>query len=611
MKRLSISSLFIIMVFCIVEIYAQDEKPNILWLTSEDNSAEWIGCYGNSNAETPNIDALAKEGFQYMNTFANAPVCAPQRSTWITGVMAISMGTHPMRSSYKIPHNKIKYYPDFLNENGYYTGNFAKKDYNIGGRNDEPWDNPKTLNWETLKQQQPFFQVINFQASHESRAFGEIDNTNHDPNKTRIPEYHPDIPDIRKNYAHYHDAIKKMDSQIGDAIKNLEKAGLAENTIVVYVSDHGGVLPRSKRYLFKNSLHCPLVIRIPEKYKKLWPADEVGAKIDRLVSFVDMPKTWLSITGSEVPDYMQGNIFLGADTEKEQEYHFAFRGRMDERFDNARAVSNKRYLYIRNYMPYLPWMQYLEYLWRMKATQAWEEAVKKGDVTEVQSRFFKPKGWTEELYDMHNDPDCVNNLIDNQEFSSVAVNMRVALREKQIKINDAGLLPESEMARLAKEANSTIYEVSRNQDLFNIEKILNAADLALDKNPNNLSKLRAMLESNDLGERYWGIVGCFLLNDKESGFKGINDESHEVQAMAAWILTKNGEVDKGVACIRQLIEQRSYALLTALNMVEWIGESGEKLIPAVKALDLRESYKNQYKYQIRRRDHLLNFFGEQ
>ena len=128
------------------------ERPNILWLTSEDNSIDWVGCYGNSNAKTPNIDQLAADGFQYMHAYASAPVCAPSRSTWITGINAISMGTHPMRSRYNIPHDLIAYYPDLLRANGYTVGNDKKTDYNIGGRPDaDCWDNPKKVNWATLK----------------------------------------------------------------------------------------------------------------------------------------------------------------------------------------------------------------------------------------------------------------------------------------------------------------------------------------------------------------------------------------------------------------------------------------------------------------------------
>ena len=168
------------------------DKPNILWLTSEDNNVTWVGCYGNPYAETPNIDKLAAEGFQYMHCYANAPVCAPSRSTWITGVHAISMGTHQMRSRYEIPHDRIKYYPDLLKAAGYYVGNARKTDYNIGGRPDgDAWDTSK-VDWGTLKQKEPFFMVINSTKSHESRAFGDVNKSEHSPFETK---FRPSISD--------------------------------------------------------------------------------------------------------------------------------------------------------------------------------------------------------------------------------------------------------------------------------------------------------------------------------------------------------------------------------------------------------------------------------
>ena len=157
MKRLISFALLLLLVSSAIA----DERPNILWLTCEDNNVNWVGCYGNTHADTPNIDKLAKEGFQYMHCYANAPVCAPSRSTWITGIHAVSMGTHPMRSRYPIPHDRIKYYPDLLKQAGYYVGNAGKTDYNIGGREDRsPW-NTKNVDWQELKKQQPFFMVIN------------------------------------------------------------------------------------------------------------------------------------------------------------------------------------------------------------------------------------------------------------------------------------------------------------------------------------------------------------------------------------------------------------------------------------------------------------------
>lgn len=568
--------------------FGANERPNILWLTSEDNDISWIGAYGNPDAETPNIDQLAKDGFQYMNCYANAPVCAPSRSTWITGMLSISNGTYPMRSRNKIPHDLIPYYPDQLRKNGYYTANASKTDYNIGGRDDsECWDRKGGIQWDQLKDNQPFFQVLNHMQSHESKAFGDVENTEHDPAKLTLRAYHPDVPAMRKNYAKYYDAIKKMDIKIGNALKQLEALGLAENTIVIYVSDHGGVLPRSKRFLFESGLHCPLVIRIPGKFKHLYPAEAPGMKVDELISFVDMPKTWLSLTGSEIPDSMQGRIFLGEGTEPKRDYHFAFRGRTDERFDNARAICDKRYLYIRNYMPYIPWMQHLSYLWQMEASKAWDEAYAAGQTNEVQSRFFKPKGATEELYDMHQDPDSVNNLAANPEYAETMNAMRTGLRQQQLKNIDTGMITEMDMSQLIAETGKTAYDIARDPQLYNLPALLDAADLAMEQDENNLSALTALLQSKDRGLRYWGIVGCFLLNHGEVAAAAMQDDSHEVRAMAAWLAINSGSKAAGTATLLSLVENQSYSALTALNIIDWMGDDGKDLIDALKSMTIK------------------------
>ena len=590
-----------------VSINAQD-KPNILWLTSEDNNVHWIGCYGNDDAVTPNIDQLAKEGFKYTHCYANAPVCAPQRSTWITGVHAISMGTHPMRSRNAIPHDSIAYYPDFLKDNQYYVANSEKTDYNIGGRDDKAcWDNAcrPEPEWENLQKNQPFFQIINFTESHESKAHGDVENTQHSPADLELYDYHPDLPDIRKNYARYYDAIKKMDAKVGEALQKLEEMGLADNTIVIYNSDHGGVMPRSKRFLFKGGIHSPLIIRIPEMYKHLWPNEETGTDVARIVSFIDMPKTWLSITGSEVPEYMQGNVFLGKEKEKEQPYHFAYRGRMDERLDNARAVYSKDYVYIRNYMPYVPWMQKLLYLWKAKATQAWAKYVDKGKANKIQSRFFYPKMYTEEFYDLKNDPDNVHNLIEVEKYQGQIQDMRKALRKWQLEIHDTGMLPESEMLKRAADHNTTIFEMVRTPEYYNLPALLDAADLALASNRENAPELQKLLKSKDSGLRYWGMVGCFMINDVKTAETHLNDENDEVQAMAAWTLIRNGKKKAGMKCLQTLLSENSYATLTVLNMIDWMGEDAKELMKYIPEND--ELGENEKRMNIILNGHIYNF----
>lgn len=215
-----------------------------------------------------------------------------------------------------------------------------------------------------------------------------------------------------------------------------------------------------------------------------------------------MPKTWLSITGSEVSESMHGTVFLGKNTEEEPEYNFSFRGRMDERIDNARAINDKRYQYIRNYMPNTPWMQHLDFLWNIKATQVWEKEVKTGNSNEIQSRFFAPKGWIEELADIQNDYDCTINLAGNPNCKKVIQKMRKELHKQQLEKEDAGLLPESEMKKLSDNNNTTIFEIARNPEIYNVSELLDAVDLTLEKKSKNLEKLQEMLygrENSALG----------------------------------------------------------------------------------------------------------------
>jgi N-sulfoglucosamine sulfohydrolase len=552
------------------------ERPNILWITSEDNNVNWVGCYGNPHAHTPHIDKLASEGFQYMNCFANAPVCAPSRSGWITGVHPVSLGTLPMRSRYDIPHQEIKYYPDYLKEVGYYCSNARKTDYNIGGHSDDDcWDSIK-VNLNILKKKQPFFQVINFSKSHESQAFGSVENTQHDPKEIRLAKYHPDIPTIRKNYAHYHDAVERMDDQVGHFLKQMNRMGLMENTIVIYNSDHGGVLPRSKRHLFNSGTHCPLIIRIPEKYRAWWPADATGSKIDRLVSFIDMPKTWLSLAGAEVPEVMQGKIFLGKDCEAERPYHISYRERMDESFENQRAIRNKRYLYIRNYMPFVPLGQRLEYLWKMEASRAWENWHDAGKTNEVTGRWFLPKP-SEELYDTWEDPDNVINLIDNSKYMEIANELRQELSRWQKEKRDLGLLPESERAKRAEDLGITLCELAKNPEAYGLDAYLEASDLALQRDARNFAQLKQFLQDKDSGVRYWGVIGLLLLDQKPSQVveelsKVLTDESHSVRAMAAYALHLRGQKEQARETLSSLLHQESHATLLVLNIIAWLKE---------------------------------------
>ncbi|MDC1006033.1 sulfatase, partial [Opitutales bacterium] len=538
-------------VSCTLPLTGKVIKPNILWITSEDNSIEWISCYGSKNAKTPNIDQLAKEGFRYLYCFDNGAVCAPTRSSWITGMHSISNGTQPMRSGFEIPAT-ISFYNELLQKAGYFTSNCSKTDYNLRGpkgRNPkEFWDysgGDYAGTWKKRKEGQPFFTVYNIGDSHESRAFGDHKDESIDPEKMILAPYHPDLPEMRNTYAKYASAISKMDSLVGQAIENLKQDGLYENTIIVYNSDHGGVLARSKRFLYSSGIHCPLIVRIPEKMKALYPkGKKPGSIMDRIVSFIDMPKTWVSLTGAEMTDNFQGRIFLGPNTEPESQYHFSWRERADERFDNVRVMRDKQFAYHKNYAPFAPNGQYLAYMHNMKATGAWERHHLAGKTNAVTGRFFEPRP-SEEFYDNFKDFHNIDNQIDDPLHQTKIKELKKELRRQQLKYFDSGLMPEEMRNRIIKEKNTTVYAFVRDPKLYPLAQYLDYSDLALTRKKKNLKTFIKGLADEDPVKRYWSVIGLLLLEKQAksaiSELKKVLGDRDEIPAFAAWAIYKAGE----------------------------------------------------------------------
>ena len=252
------------------------EHPNILWLSVEDISPN-LGCYGDKHAQTPRLDALAKQGVLYKNAFVCAPVCAPCRSSIITGVYPTTLGTHNMRCHIKLPP-EIKCFTEYLRKAGYYCTNNAKTDYQFTPPK-TAWDvSSGKAHWKNRpKKDQPFFAVFNYTGTHESAVRGDAKyrqtekrlapNERHDPAALVLPPYYPDTPAVRKDWARYYNCITAMDTWVADRLAELDEAGLADDTIVIFWSDHGVGLPRAKRWLYDSGIHVPLIIRIPEKFR--------------------------------------------------------------------------------------------------------------------------------------------------------------------------------------------------------------------------------------------------------------------------------------------------------------------------------------------------------
>ena len=428
---------------------AEDARPNILWISCEDISPN-LGCYGDKHAITPNLDRLAKEGARFQRAFTPAGVCAVVRSSVITGRYAPSIGSQHMRSQI-IPPPSVKAFAEHLRAAGYFTTNRSKTDYQFAPT-DSIWDRQGNghADWrERTDPDQPFFSVVNITVCHESQirhgearhaeVIRKIGTENQrDPAAVgdTIPDYLPNTASVRKNWAWYHDNITLMDQMAGEILERLDSDGLADNTLVVFWSDHGMGMPRGKRWIYDSGTLIPMIMRWPGKI-------DPGSVREDLVTVLDLPPTMLAVAGLDVPNSMQGRVLIGEQKEAEPDYLFFHRDRMDEAFELQRGVRDRRWKYIRNYNPDIPYAQHIDYMDQMPAMQDWRRLAAADRLTDGQKNWFQQPKPIEELYDTEKDPWELNNLAGSAEHSERLEAMRSAAENLQDELGDTGMVPEA------------------------------------------------------------------------------------------------------------------------------------------------------------------------
>lgn len=560
------------------------DRPNILWITSEDNGPQ-LGAYGDTYANTPALDRFASQGVTYLNASSNAPVCAPARSTLITGMYAPSIGSQHMRCRATLPDG-FRLFPAYLRDAGYYCTNNSKTDYNLQAP-DDTWDaSGRNAHWRNRDPDQPFFSVFNITLTHESRVWPQGDGlTDHNPAAAPIPPYHPDTTTARRDWAQYYDNMTRLDLRVGQILDQLEADGLADDTIVFYYADHGPGMPRGKRWLYQSGLHVPLIIRFPEKFSSLAPA-RPNSTSERLVSFVDFGPTALSLAGIALPDHMQGQPFLGDQATDARKYTFGYRDRMDERIDLSRSVFDGRYKYIRNYMPHRPQSQYLQYMHRMPTMVQWRQLFEDGSLSADQAAFFMPKP-IEELYDVHDDPHEVNNLANSPEHASVLTRMRSAHEQWAFDIVDTGFMPEAELR--ARSAGRSEFETIRDNARTPFRRMFDAADL-VGRADDGVSEFIAVhLEDADPAVRYWASLASLAL-DRSAVQHGdllktlIDDPSPCVRVAAAEALFRFGERDLAMELLIDALSQDSFEVrLQAAIALDELDQHARPALPAMLA----------------------------
>ena len=465
------------------EFNSDKKEPfNILWLVAEDLSPFYLNAYGDPRAATPNLDRLAREGVVYTNNFSVSGVCSPSRATLSTGLYPNSFGAQNMRTlsqqpaareagiiDYQaVPPKEIKMVSEIMRENGYYTTNNAKEDYQFF-KSELAWDESSVYaHWRNRPNGNiPFFSIFNFGVCHESGMWNTRENyfdtgdefppdrsikkwwekysNSHVPLlvpenlDVEVPPYLPQNEIGENAMKRMYTNIMRMDKGVGRILNQLEEDGLLEKTIIVWYSDHGGPLPRQKRLLYDSGLRVPLIIRYPNKVR-------AGERDDRLTSFVDFPPTLLSMVGIQPPNYMQGQAFEGSfKAETPREFIHGHADRFDESVDMIRAVRNKQFKYLKNFNPERPYYLPLAYRENMEVMQELLRMRDKGELDENQALWFRQSKEIEELFDTENDPHELNNIAKDPAYADILAELRAECESWMNQIDDKGFISEVDL----------------------------------------------------------------------------------------------------------------------------------------------------------------------
>ncbi len=432
---------------------AAEDAPNVLWIYVDDMS-DWVGCYGDSTVETPNIDSLADGGIKFDRAYMPAPVCSTTRSALITGTMQTSHGLHHHRTLLKRPlPDGMLTVPELFRKAGYITFNEAKDDYNFLRPREQMYSlqfkrpgfkshlKGLDVSWLRQLQEKKFFgqiQLAGGKFGGETGSKYPADSRVKESQVTVPPQY-PDDPVIRNAIARHYEQIAHTDAQVGAILDALKQYGLWENTAVFFFTDHGCPLPRAKQFLYEDGIKVPLIVHWPGGEKVL--GDKGTSRTD-LVSGIDISVTSLALAGITIPSSMEGqNLF--DDNRPERKHVISARDRLGIAVDRIRTVRSENFRYIRNYMTDRPLYQ-SQYRDQYATFATLRKLRSEGKLSPLQASYFDVSQRPgEELYDLRNDPHQTINLASNPDYDSVRQRHRQILESWEERSDDQGRYPES------------------------------------------------------------------------------------------------------------------------------------------------------------------------
>ena len=459
------------------------QRPNIIWIIGEDMGPD-LGCWGTS-VYTPNIDRLAADGMRFSSVFGTASVCMPNRTAMITGVTQTTLGSVTMRPPKQFMRRlpgKVKPLPAVMREYGYHTGNI--RDNEIGSTGKDDWNlRFEGKGWDTtrlsdLKARQPFYAQFNFAMAH--RPFRQDTTRPIDPRDVDLPPYYPDHPVTRQAWSDYLESIQHLDRNIGRVTAWLEREGLAHNTIVFFLSDHGEAFLRGKCFLYDCGLNQPLIIRWPKACSP--PADfKRGSASDRLLAAVDVTAQTVACTGGTVPEWMHGRAFLGPNAKRRSEVFSAADWYGGSKL-KSRAIRTERYKYIRNFNTSLSvHSASTEYRKAMHPMyHLLEQLAERGELGPMHCKLLLDPLPEEELYDLGRDPHELNNLAADPKLVALKQELHGRLKDWIDHSGDLGFEPKDpehvEFFENYRKSNRRRYQSQREKLSDAVRKVVDGSD---------------------------------------------------------------------------------------------------------------------------------------
>jgi arylsulfatase A-like enzyme len=589
-------------------------KPNILWVVIEDTSPQFIGCYGNKDARTPVIDSLANEGVRFTNAFSNGTVSSASRSCLITGVKTYKMGTGNHRSEYPIPEN-IKGFPFYLQQAGYCTTNSSKTDYNVANAKaftKETWnESSNKAGWWNRKPGQPFFAVFNFDDSHQSRTMTFAydwylknvlnqlpENEKISEDKFQMPPFYNDSPEMRKQFARVYNSIKLTDNKIGKLLNRLKSDGLKDSTIIVFYADHGEGIPRGKTNGINLGYRVPFVIWFPEMYKNLSPWGTKGVVTDELVDFEDLAPAMINLAGGNVPAHMTGRKFLGENRSKPSDCLIMSADRSDNGIDVVRSVTNGKYMYSRNFMPFMPEVKNIHYMEISDIKKQMRKDLADNKLNKLQKQLFDDRP-AEFLFDIENDGWETKNLANDPKYKTVLDTMRGQLKTEIFNSRDIMLLPENEIVEIS--TTTTPYEFRLDEKKYPLEEIYKAVSLSGFRGNDIVAKQIKLLASTNNVIRYWAMIGLRSQNLKDIKpyakviTKAMNDTYPPVAITASAIAYQQFKNEEAKENLKKFcFDKNSYFALITINYLQYMSNNQ----PFIETLQTLRTTPN-LKYEVK------------